>query len=231
VAESARDDHAEIVIAGSSCGRGATKIPSEGKETDPGGSTRERLAELIVAARWSGSPLHPAEAACERCGGTRVAADAILAAGWRPPLPGPTDYEPEPPSNPVDDPVGTVRRLRSSWYVKLSRPAEEPWHIACSDGPQRYSGWQDNETMADCPVVGYLPITECAEHDARDAAAPSPLPDSETEPDAMQWGYREHPAEDVEPVLEKYARFRAQDEHLTLVQREVRYGPWIEVTS
>jgi hypothetical protein len=59
----------------------------------------------------------------------------------------------------------------------------------------------------------------------------SPLPDSETEPDAMQWGYREHPYEDVDPVREEYARFRAQDEHLKLVQREVRYGPWIEVTS
>lgn len=62
-------------------------------------------------------------------------------------------------------------------------------------------------------------------------ALSSPLPDSETEPDAMQWGYREHVGEDVDPVREEYARFRAQDEHLKLVQREVRFGPWIEVTS
>lgn len=61
--------------------------------------------------------------------------------------------------------------------------------------------------------------------------APSLLSDSETEPDAMQWGYREHVGEDVDPVREEYARFRAQDEHLKLVQREVRFGPWIEVTS
>jgi len=52
------------------------------------------------------------------------------------------------------------------------------------------------------------------------------LPADEVEPDAMQWGYREHEGEIVDPVREEYARFRAADDHLTLVQREVRFGPW-----
>jgi hypothetical protein len=64
---------------------------------------------------------------------------------------------------PADDPIGTARALRGHVYVKLSRPASEPWHVVYSPGPQRYSGWQDNETMEEAPVVGYLPIKECYE--------------------------------------------------------------------
>jgi hypothetical protein len=47
-------------------------------------STRESLADLIVSARY-GAPLHPVDAACDRCRDARAAADAILAAGWTPP--------------------------------------------------------------------------------------------------------------------------------------------------
>ncbi|WP_326565096.1 hypothetical protein VSH64_24955 [Amycolatopsis rhabdoformis] len=78
------------------------------------------------------------------------------------------DSEDEP-TTPETDPVGTVRLLRGHVYVKLPKPASEPWHIAWSGGvPQRYSGWQDNETMAGCPVVGYLPVSECYEPAARE---------------------------------------------------------------
>ncbi|MGW4525150.1 hypothetical protein [Amycolatopsis sp. NPDC004378] len=66
---------------GRSCA-GAEKIASEGKDTDPQVSARERLAELIVSARWSGAPLHPAEALCDHCRGARAAADRMLAEGW-----------------------------------------------------------------------------------------------------------------------------------------------------
>jgi hypothetical protein len=67
----------------------------------------------------------------------------------------------EPTTRPQEDRVGTVRRLGNSWFVKLVEPAPEPWHVVCSDGQQDVSGWQDDESMEDCEVVGYLPVVEC----------------------------------------------------------------------
>ncbi len=65
------------------------------------------------------------------------------------------------PKAPQDDKVGTVRRLGNSWFAKLVEPRSEPWHVVCSNGQQNVSGWQSDEDMQDCPVVGYLPIVEC----------------------------------------------------------------------
>lgn len=76
--ESARDDHAAPVIPGADSACHATEIVPEGKEADPGVSDRERLTELIRL----GNPRHRLTE-----GEVTALADAITAAGWRPPLP------------------------------------------------------------------------------------------------------------------------------------------------
>jgi hypothetical protein len=70
--------------------------------------------------------------------------------------------------------IGTVRKielpeqnLRAHYYVRLAEPAEEPWHIAWSDGPQQISGWQSDEDLAAGVDVGYVPVTECGRATAK----------------------------------------------------------------
>lgn len=64
-------------------------------------------------------------------------------------------------STPQEDKPGTVRRLGTSLFIKLTTPASEPWHVIYSLGPQRVSGWQSHECMEGAKVVGYAPLAEC----------------------------------------------------------------------
>lgn len=77
--------------------------------------------------------------------------------------------------------VGSVRRIenaeeniRPHYYVRLAEPAEEPWHIAWSDGQQQLSGWQSDEDMADAIDVGYVPVAECGRPASADVVGDIP---------------------------------------------------------
>lgn len=77
-----RDDHAEIIIPGGQPGAGATN-PGSPVSPDAGnsrGDLRAKLAGLIDCAL-------PEDATGIETADIEAAADAILAAGWRPPLP------------------------------------------------------------------------------------------------------------------------------------------------
>lgn len=64
----------------------SSPVPEDAEDGKAGREAlRAELAAMVVGAS-GGYTLHPEEAGCDQCGIARRAADAILAAGWTPPL-------------------------------------------------------------------------------------------------------------------------------------------------
>jgi hypothetical protein len=112
----------------------------------------------------------------------------------------------------MTDPIGTVRKLGNSYFIRLVEPTSEPWHVMWSEGPQNVSGWQDDETMAAAEKVGYAPILDC-------------VPGASAE-FTTEWGLRIDGHDKPRGCTEHSAWLAAPDE--TPMSRLV--GPWTPAT-
>jgi len=88
-------------------------------------------------------------------------------------LPAPDDVDAG--TAPRDEQVGALRIAAGDHlFVKLARPANEPWHLVYCPGDQRMSGWQSNECMEGTVPAGRIPV-ELAVPPAEDVCRPVQL--------------------------------------------------------
>lgn len=203
------EGRAAMAIPGGYVVRGAEKIGSEGKDTGPGVSDRERLAELILA----GNPL-------SSVGEVESTVDAVLAAGWRPPQPdsdsagcpcghfGTCDHNLDQPA-PL--PAASVEHdaEADAWYVRI---LDDDVHHTTESAPVNLD-WTRDGTLIGVELLGPL---------RRDR------PGSVTE-----WAVRRAgltiPYSSEDSARRAAALSPAVVGDVTLLRREA--GPWTEVPS